>query len=124
MTRVNMPSSQSHFTGDSSQVKSSHLGEISIQVKSSQNVRLESTRVRVSDLTCYNTAYQTVVRRTQEISRVSWTWRKKNTEIITGADLRLSFLGGGGRQREARSPLWSGSRAVKRALEESRGGSR
>ena len=37
-------------------VKSSHLGKISSQVKSSQKLRLESTRVRVSDLTCYDTA--------------------------------------------------------------------
>ena len=58
LTRVNMRSSQSQIRVIShvTRVKSCHLGEISSQVKStSQKLQLESTRVRVSDLTCYNT---------------------------------------------------------------------
>ena len=57
LTRVNVRSSQSQVRVISqvTRVKSSHLGEISSQVESIKKLRLESTRVRVSDLTCYNT---------------------------------------------------------------------
>ena len=70
MTRVIIGSSQSqvksflvvtrvkssHF-GSVTRVKSSHFG-LPTRVKSSHHkMRLESTRVRVSDLTCYNTGY-------------------------------------------------------------------
>ena len=53
LTGVNMRSSQSQVRVISqvTRVKSSHLGEISSQVKSKI-----ATRVRVSYLTCYNTA--------------------------------------------------------------------
>ena len=44
LTRVNMRSSQSQV---------SVISQVT-RVKSSQKLRLESTRVRVSDLTCYN----------------------------------------------------------------------
>ena len=54
---VESESSQSHFTGDSSQVevKSFRWNIESSQVKSSQKLWLESTGVRVSHLTWYNT---------------------------------------------------------------------
>ena len=63
MTRVRvrvMSQSQVRIISKVTRVKSSHLGEISSEVKSSQKLRLESTRVRVSDLTCYNTGYITL----------------------------------------------------------------
>ena len=47
--------SQVRVISQVTRVKSSHIGAISSQVKSSQKLRLESTVVRVSDLTCYNT---------------------------------------------------------------------
>ena len=54
VTQVNMRSSQSQVRVISqvTRAKSSHLGEISSQVKSSKKI---ATRVQVSDLTYYNT---------------------------------------------------------------------
>ena len=54
LSLVDSSQSQVRVISQVTRVKSCHLGEISSQVKSSQKLRLESTRVRVSDLTCYN----------------------------------------------------------------------
>ena len=59
VTRVIIGSSQSQVKSFLvvTRVKSSHFG-LPTRVKSSHHkMRLESTRVRVSDLTCYNTGY-------------------------------------------------------------------
>ena len=59
-------------------VKSSHLGEISSQVKSSKKLWLESTRVRVSDLTCYNTVWYMQDNIVNSM-KINWNVYKLNT---------------------------------------------
>ena len=57
-------------------VKSSHLGEISSQVKSKL-----ATRVRVSDLTCYNTVEVSQVHaRDEKITLQTLNYKQKGTD--------------------------------------------